>query len=201
MEKSYLIIFALIITGCAVSNSTINNVYKSPEFDMMPVYKTMIMPLGYDDLSEKEVDMVNSEVEEYFKYNLSFVKIVKTGDSKEFLKKKNLIDANTNFWEDYLNSGKIDKGFLKKVGTGLNINTILYGQVTNVNKVFGVHRKVIGSTTAQLRYTIFSTVTGNLLWDFSVTATQENAFSDQTVPPTIEAVEIGFDTVLKNLPF
>ena len=201
MKKSYFIIFVLFISGCAASNSTINNAYRNPEFDRMPAYKTMLMPLGYNDLSVKEANMVNSELEDYFKYNLSFVKTVKTEDSKEFLKKKNLTDANSNFWEAYLNSGMIDKGFLKKIGTELNVNTVLYSQVTDVNKVFGIHRKVIGSTTAKLRYTIFSAVTGNLLWDLSVSATQENAFSDQSVPPTIEAVEIAFSTVLKNLPF
>lgn len=100
-----------------------------------------------------------------------------------------------------MEQGIIDDGTLHKIGHVLKVNTVIQGEVIDIKRKFPKYRKVIGETTATVKYSIFSTTQGKLLWEATCSRVEKNAHSEQLIPPAIDAIEIAFDEIIDNLPF
>lgn len=201
--KIFTSIFLLLIFiafACSSSNSSIKE-FTAPEFKLMTIRTVALIKLDAEYLSEKEIAAAD---EKFFKEIQTRFKDIKFYDAvsvSNTLKEKNMENVWNEFWDNYISTGNADETLLFDLAEVLKVNAVLHGEVIEVNKIYGEHRKTIGQTSAKIKYALFSLKSGKLLWEATITGTQENAHSDQPVPKAIEAVNIAITDVINNIPF
>ena len=202
MRLNIILLFAIsaLLINCSITNQTIE-INKSAEIDSLQYFYIALMPINEAYLSNDEIEDINDDLNSHFGNFFGYIKFLNIEQFELFLKSNNLWDKTLVMWNDYVETGVINKEVLLDIRKETKINTILFGQVLSVQKTFGKHRAQIGESTAEVKFTIFSTITGNVIWEAVCSGTQGNAHSDQPVPSTIEAVEVALDEIMHNLPF
>lgn len=195
---SLLIVF--IVAACSPTKSTIKE-YTAPEFKLEAIRTVGLIKHNAEYLTENEIvaadEKLFKEIQKRFK-DIKFYDAVSVSNK---LKVYNMENVWEGFWKNYMSTGSVDETLLFDMAEVLKVNAVLHGEVMEVNKIYGEHRKTIGQTSAKIKYALFSLKSGKLLWEATVTGIQENAHSDQPVPKAIEAVNIAITDVINNLPF
>lgn len=227
MKKSLLIFsFLLIIvvcSGCITPEVTTNyKIYPKPE-KLRNLY-VALMPLLADELSYSEIEDVTDEIvnelsgygnirqivlPEKNKNKLFEGRKLRTWEKISYYRKNRIVNKFIDStllenwaadWRNYLNKKDINQNELMAIGNTLDVNAVLQFAVADLKRVRPIHRKVIGETTAVIKYALFS-VDGELLVEGESVATQANAWSGQLTPLPIEVVDVAIDDIFDKFTF
>ena len=104
------------------------------------------------------------------------------------------------FLKNYYSSGIPDKKDLNKIGNALGIDAILQGEIVNVFQRDKGFDDKGGETKVTLRFSMFSTIDGILLWEASSDGVKTYLYDNDSAPPVIDAVDLAVDKILTTLP-
>jgi len=195
-----LLLIVILLTGCSITKSTIN-ISKNYEFNNKLFHYVALMPTKETIIDNETIELIDDEIYDCISSGYYNATVFSQNHINAKINKAKLNADWEIFWNDYLETGFINTTFLDFLGKTLKVDLILQCEVIDIKKTFGIHRKVIGETTAQIKLTMFSTKSGAVIWEAISLGTQGNAHSDQSVPASIEAVEVALDELLDNLPF
>lgn len=196
----YLVVVVIAFSSCSPTKSTFNN-FTAPELKLEVIRTVALMKLNAEYLSGAEITSADKRFQKEIETKIKDIKFFDPETSSKTMKENNVEKVWDDFWNLYLSTGTIDETKLFDIAEVLKVNAVLQGQVVEVEKVYGEHRKTIGQTTAKMKYALFSLKSGKLLWEATVTGTQENAHSDQPVPKVLEAVDVAILNLVNELPF
>ncbi|OGU55190.1 MAG: hypothetical protein A2V66_00540 [Ignavibacteria bacterium RBG_13_36_8] len=196
LSATFGIIF-LLIYSCAPSELTINYLV-DPKISNEKISTIALMPLIDNYLTDEERMDID---ERFFDLLENNYRVLDTEQSIELLKQNDLLEDWKIFWNNYLTNQHIDKNLLLTIGKRIKIDAIVQGNVLDISKQLPVHRKIIGETSAKLKYSIFSTTSGKLLWEANSFSKQINAHTDQATPMAMEALDIALDEIMDNFPY
>lgn len=215
--------FLLMLNSCITPEVTTNSVVYEKLKNLRDLY-IAFMPIEARALSASEIEDVTEEIIEELSTYGNIKKIVILEESAEkvaevlllkawektyyyqnskvinMLFTKDQMDRWKKSWNSYLNNKEINTDILNKVGSSLKVNSVLQFDLTNIKHTRPVHRKVIAATTAEIKYTLFSTA-GKVLLEGNSVATQANAWSGQMTPLPIEAIDAAIDDIFDKFPF
>ena len=195
-----LISVFIIFYSCSPTASSVKD-YTTPEFQKEITRTVTLLDIISDELNFEEKEQIKEKLLYEIKLRYKNVAFYEPG---KYINEKNESSFNNlwnPFWKKYLNTGVVDPVALFEVSEFIKSNAVLQAEVLDVEKIFGEHRQTIGQTTAKLKLGLFSLKSGKLLWEATVTGTQKNAHSDQTVPAAIEAVNIAVTNLIDKFPF
>lgn len=195
-----LFIFLLLQNGCITPEVSADyNFYALPK-DMHRL-NIAVMPIIPKELSESEIEEINEEITDALLTYSTVKKVIPPEVTTEILLNKDLLNEWQNCWHNYITKEKLDSELLKQIGDELNVNAVIQFEIIDIKKIRPVHRQVIGGTTAEVKYKLFSTTNCYILSEATAVATQKNAWSGQMTPRPIEAIEAAIEEIIENLPF
>ncbi|MDR0690443.1 MAG: hypothetical protein LBG08_09325 [Spirochaetaceae bacterium] len=198
MKIRHLAFVALVFSSCATSRATIDS-YIDPNFSAESVKKIAVFPLRNARLAPSEALQINREIIQAINRKNPALQIIGASEAVEILNDKGLAEQWAKFLENYVTSGIPNADILREVGTGLEVDKILQGELVNVIQRDGDFY-VWATTRVTVHYAMMDVISNKTVWD----ATSDGiAQTDMTfeAPPIIDAIRLAQDKILEVLPF
>jgi len=142
----YIIITIFALSACSQTKTTINN-FTAPEFKLEATRTVALIKLDAEYLSEDEIAIADAKFLKEIETRFKDIKFYDAASVSKTLKEKNIGNVWDSFWKNYISTNNVDETLLFDLAEELKVNAVLHGQVIEVNKVYGEHRKTIGETT------------------------------------------------------
>ena len=194
-----LAFLALVLSGCATSRATIDS-YIDPNFSSSSVKSIAVFPLRNARLAPSEALQINREITQAINRRNSAIKIIGASEAVDILNEKGLADKWSKYLENYATSGIPDAGILLEVGTALNVDHILQGEILNILQRDGDGWYLRASTRVTVSYAMMSVGSNRTVWSANSDGIAEAGYYD-TAPPIINAVRLAQNKILGVLPF
>lgn len=202
----YLQSFCLFFYACSGSYSTILS-YKNPSLNSEIVNSVAIFPLrnalvqqnvyvNTDDLKE-----LNQMFQTEFVNKNSKINILTPISSTEFLNKNDLVNSYETLMKDYENTSIPNTQILNSIGQELKVDAVIQGFLLEVIQLDGRvwNPSYQGETKITVKYVLFSTNTGELLWE--CTCNGEKIVSSLKKAPSIsEMIDVIKEKIINELP-
>jgi hypothetical protein len=198
MKVWFLALTTLVFLGCATSGATIDS-YIDPNFSPEGAKGIAIFPLRNARLAPNEALQINREIIQTINRKNPTLKIIGASEAVEILNDKNLAERWAKFLENYATSGIPDAVILREVGTALDVDKILQGEIVNVFQQDG-DGWVKGITRVTVHYAMMDVMTNKTVWDVTSDGIVRKGYHDEA-PPIIEAVRLAQAKILEVLPF
>lgn len=137
------------------------------------------------------------------------IEIINSQKIINLLNAYNLTVVWSSFLYNYDSIGVHRKHDLFLLCETLKIDAILFGEIIDLHQVDGrdvlyaiddVHGGNQGMTKVTVKYRMFSTNTGNLVWEPSSDGIKKTRELEMSAPPVIDAVKLAVDVIFTNLP-
>lgn len=158
----------LFLIGCS---STKVKTYNDPNLESTKLNSIALLPLRNSfvqqnaSLSIGEILEVNKMFQQEFILKNPGIKVLNSVESTEMLNEKSLVEDYDKLLSIYSNTGIPNTDILKDIGKSLGIDAIAQGFLVKVHQVDGQYGVVNAETTIVVKYVMFSTRTGNILWE------------------------------------
>ncbi|MBU2543836.1 DUF515 domain-containing protein, partial [Patescibacteria group bacterium] len=131
----------------------------------------------------------------------SKIKILNPISSIELLNKFNLVNSYDTLLTDYSNTSIPNEQILKRIGQNLKVDAIIQGFVVGVVQRDGdaSYPAKRGETKVTIKYVIFSTITGDVLWEATCEG-YKSVTPFQKAPPLSDMIEIIRGKIISALP-
>lgn len=211
-SRFYFILFGLFFYGCSGSDATILS-YINPSLNSSSITCVSVFPLRntFNEQNSSLVtgDMIqlNKTFQVEFANKNSKTKILDPISSTELLSKFNLVNSYDTLLSDYNNTSIPNAQILNKIGQDLKIDPIIQGFVLEVFQVdgylgsFNVHgkRSNQGETKVTIKYVMFSTRSGDVLWEATGTG-YKSVSSLLKAPPISDMIELIKEKLISAMP-
>jgi PBP1b-binding outer membrane lipoprotein LpoB len=194
----FAVIFALVLSGCATSRATIDT-YIDPNFSAGDVKDIAVFPLRNARLAPSEALQINREIIQAINRGNPALRIIGASEAVDVLNDKGLAEQWAKFLENYATSGIPDAGILREVGTALNVDKILQGELVNVFQRDGNGWDTLGTTRVTVHYAMMDVATNKTVWDATSDGIAQKDSLD--APPIIDAIRLAQNKILEALPF
>ena len=201
----YLSLIGILSYGC-VSTSGTTKTYISPSLASTKITSVAIFPLRnaftQTNVSLGTGDMIDINQmfqSEFFKRNAN-TKLINSVESTELLNKGSLVDIYSDLITVYTVTGIPNTETLKLIGEQLEADVIIQGFVVRVVQRDGVFGGNRGETSVTVRYVMFSTITGEVLWEATSDGYKGTALTTEKAPPVTDVIEILREKIISALP-
>jgi len=145
---------------------------------------------------------INKMFQKAFAEKNSKTTLINSASSTELLNQGSLVDSYGKLLTVYWETGILNTATLNKIGKYLKVNAIIQGFVVQIyqrNGVFYGLSGTPGETKITVKYVMFSTNSGNVLWEVSADGYKGvNAF--QQAPPVSDVIELLMEKIISALP-
>ncbi len=193
----YLPMLGLFLYGCSTSDGTVKT-YISPSLNSSKITAVAVFPLR-NSFVQQNISLGTGDMIEINKmFQMEFAKRnSKTGmlnsvSSTELLNKGNLVNSYDTLLNVYGNTGIPNTGILIRIGDYLKVNAIIQGFVM---EVFQNNRNEAKIT---IKYVMFSTTTGDVLWEATCVGHRITPSVGDTA--LSEAIEIIREKIISAMP-
>lgn len=205
MKLKYFIFFHVLLLvilniGCA-SNKARVKAYQNPTLNSIKINSVGILPLRNSftqrsSLNTGEMIEINRLFQsEFIKLN-SNTKVIDAATYLELLNKSNLVNKYDDLLRIYDNTGIPNTISLKEIGQETGVDAIIQGFVFNLLQNDGSYGRNRGETSLDIKYVMFSTTTGEVLWDAIYSGYKGTALTTQNAPPIDDVLR----TIKKKIP-
>lgn len=169
--KIILINFTLLIIILSSCSSAKVRNYYDPAQDFSKLNSIAILPLRNSfvqtntSLNTGDMIEINKMFQQEFIKKNPRLKVSDSKSSTELLNKNQLVEPYANMLSTFHQTGIPNTDILKKIGTLINADAIFQGFVTECIQNDGVYGRVNAETSVKVRYILFSTSTGSVIWE------------------------------------
>lgn len=194
----YLPITGLFLYGCSTSEGTVQT-YINPSLNSSKITSVAIFPLRnsfvQQNISLGTGDMIeiNKMFQMEFAKRNSKTEMVNSVSSTELLNKGNLVNSYDTLLTVYSNTGIPNTRILVRIGNTLKVNAIIQGFVM---EVFQNNRNEARIT---IKYVMFSTTTGEILWEATCVGHRITP-TVQATGPISDVIEIIREKIISAMP-
>ncbi len=198
----FLLIFAFVILGCSTSKV---KTYVDPNLSSGKIKSVALLPLRNSftqtnaSLSTGDIMEINKMFQKEFISKNPNATILNSVESTDLLNEKMLLNDYDKLLQVYGSTGIPNTTILQNIGNQLNIDAIAQGFLVKVVQNDGSYGRVNGETTISVKYVMFSTKNGSVLWEVladgsKVKSTLANA------PEVSEVIEILRKKITSSIP-
>jgi hypothetical protein len=160
-----------------------------------------VLPMRNIRLSPDELREINRGMVTALQTQNPQLSILGPGEAVAKLNEANLAATYSKFLENYAQSGIPDVNALRQIGTNLQVDGILQGEVFGVNQEDGVARvNQYGRTSLNVRYTLLATSTGVTLWQATSRSEEYSENTKDSAPSLFSTMKKGQEKILTQLP-
>lgn len=197
-----LFIFAFVILSCSTSKV---KTYVDPNLSSGKIKSVALLPLRNSftqtnaSLSTGDIMEINKMFQKEFISKNPTATILNSVESTDLLNEKMLLNDYDKLLQVYGSTGIPNTTILQNIGNQLNIDAIAQGFLVKVVQNDGSYGRVNGETTISVKYVMFSTKNGSVLWEVladgsKVKSTLANA------PEVSEVIEILRKKITSSIP-
>jgi hypothetical protein len=192
--------------GCSVSNSGATvKIYNSPSLNSGKIASIAFFPLrnqfvqtnallGTGDMLE-----INRMFQTEFSNKNSKLQLFNSNSSIELLNKFNLVNSYDTLLSVYNNTGIPNTQILDRIGQAIKVDAIIQGFVVDISEkeiLLGVQE-----TKVIVKYVMFSTKSGEILWEATCSGYKQlGAYTSVPPPPISDLIEILRAKIIPELP-
>jgi hypothetical protein len=195
--RAVLLVLASI-SFCLACTTTGANTFRDPSLASTKLRSVAILPLQTTHLGPGISLDVNRGVVQGFVARNPGLRILSPSESQEKLGAAGLIEAYSQYLRDYATSGMTNKATLAKIGTALEVDAILQGEIAQLQQQNGYPYHP-AFTQLSLRYSLVSCQSGVLLWESSARARRELTALD-SAPDVYEVIPVAQQTLVAQFP-
>lgn len=206
----YLPLFGLLFYGCSGSEATILT-YINPSLHSPKITSVVVFPLRNAvtqqnaSLATGDMIEINKMFQVEFANKNSNTKMLNPTSSTELLNKYNLVNSYDTLLTGYSNANIPNTQILIRIGQNINVDAIIQGFVIKVfqrDGVFAVSYQNPGNrgeTKLILKYVMFSTISGEVLWEATCEG-HKDVSSLKKAPSISDMIELMRDKIISALP-
>ena len=206
-KSSFASLLVIFFLGCAPPNTT--KIYINPSLNSTKITSVAVFPLRNAAATQRDISLttgdmieINKMFQTAFAEKNSKINMINSFSSVELLNQGSLVDLYGNLLSVYEQTGVLNTETLKKIGQYLKTDAIIQGFVMQVYQRDGAFiglNGTPGETKVTIKYTMFSTVSGDVLWEASCDGYKGvNAF--KKAPPVSDAVEKLREKIISAIP-
>ena len=195
-----LTVIAMVI-ACATAPKGSVNVQSSvdPSLRANAVKSIGVFPIRNVRLSPDELREINKGMVTGFQTQNPHLAILGPGEAVTKLNEADLAETYSEFLRNYSQSAIPNVNALRKIGTTLQIDGILQGEVFDIQQNDG-HDNLYGNTRLTVRYTLLGTRTGDTLWQVTAKVTDMCKKPNIPAPTLYQAMQKAQEKILSQLP-
>ena len=194
-----LSLLGLIFTSCVTNKATINT-YVDPNFEQGKIQKIAVFPIRNTRLAPSESQQINRKISQAISRENSSIEIMSSAEATRILNDNGLSGDWAQFLDDYAASGIPNSNILTDIGSTLEVDAILQGEIVSIFQEDGQYGGNKGTTRVTVRFSMLDTNQGNLVWESSSDGIKGTATTVESAPPIIEAVDLAVDKLLSSIP-
>lgn len=201
----YLSLIGLLLYGCVAKKVTIKT-YINSSLNTSKITSVAIFPLrnGFvqrdANLGTGDMIEINKVIHQEFSSMNPKASLVTAVTSIDSLNKGNLVNSYDTLLRVYEYTGIPNTVILNKIGKKLNVGAIIQGFVREITQKDGVYGGNRGETRITLKYVMFSTNTGDVLWEATITGYKGTATTLAKAPPISDVIEIIKKKIITGMP-
>lgn len=192
----------IFLWGCGASIETQN--YQDPLFAEYNIKKISVLPVRNTNLNVSNSTKINRYFMTQISRKTSKYEFIGPEESIEILNKDTLTEMYFNYLITYSTTGIPNRDIIKKIGTSLNTDAIVQGEIFSIKKKdMSVWSDEQSEVSFELRYSMVATKDGKLLWETNVEANEKASFFSLTnnPPALMDLIMEAMDKVLESVPF
>ena len=201
MSRFILLLPLFLFISCSAykQKATIST-YVDPTFRQGQIQSLAIFSIDNDSLTPGDIQNLNKQVYEGIEKKNPYLGLIHPGKVNRILKKSALEYNWQLFYIDYYRLGRPDARILADLGRALGAMAIQHIQIGDIVQQDGVYNEKTAITSVSVRFSIFDTNRGRLIWEGFSEGMKENELTYEKAPPLIEATEIALEKILVNYP-
>ncbi len=201
MKKLLLAIISILFVSvaCSVQKATIN-AYVNPNFKRGNIKCIAVFPMKNASIGPGDSQQIVRKITMAINRKNPSVKILVAAEAVNIFNENDLADDWALFLENYISSGIPNSNILKNIGSALQVDAIIQGEVINIFQQDGVYGENRGITRITVRFTMLDTKDGKMVWDASSDGIRGTVTTVEKAPPVIEAIDLAINKILKSLP-
>ena len=201
----YLSLIGLFFYGCVSNKGTVKT-YINPALNSSKMLSVAVFPLRNSfvqrntELSTGDMIDINKMFQSQFVIKNPKTTLVNSVSSTELLNQNNLVNSYDTLLSVYDNTGIPNTKILNKIGTYLKIDALVQGFVKDVVQRDGIYGGNRGETKITIKYVMFSTKTGDILWEAMCEGYKGTATTLAKAPPISDVIEIIKNKIISAMP-
>ncbi|HMS68316.1 MAG TPA: hypothetical protein PKD18_09260 [Saprospiraceae bacterium] len=198
----FFLVPMLIFVGCSTSKV---KTYADPTLTTGNIKSVALFPLRNSfaqttaSLSTGDIMEINKMFQSEFINKNPNAKILNAVESRDLLNDKNLVSDYDKLLEVFDNTGIPDTRNLQNIGSQLNVDAIAQGFLVRVVQNDGQYGKINGETTIKVKYVMFSTKDGSILWEVIADGSKVKSTLAKA-PEVSEVIEILRKKLANSVP-
>jgi hypothetical protein len=195
----------LILSGCVARKASIKS-YFNPSLNASKITSVAVFPMRNSfvqkdaGLGTGDVIEINAMIQKAFVTKNPQTIMVDAVSSTDLINKGSLVNSYDTLLRVYENTGLPNTMILNKIGEKLKIDAIIQGFVKDVFQQDGVYGRNGGETKITMKYVMFSTKTGDVLWEVTCQGYKRTATTFGKAPAVFEVIEIIQKKILTAIP-
>ena len=205
--KLLIPLITIVVAGCA-SNSVDLRTYTNPSINNSNITNIAIFPIRNTRLSAGDAQELSRAFNRVFVEKNPNIHILNTAESIDLLNENNLAEDYASFLRDFAVSGIPDARILNRIGEGLEVESIIQGEIIEIRQRDGQMGGQLATTSVTMRYYMISTINGDLLWEATSSATKQPTVAETGLsrsvftppPPIIGVIREAQNKILSDIP-
>ncbi|HQE50020.1 MAG TPA: hypothetical protein PKV93_11820 [Fervidobacterium sp.] len=196
-----VLLLALLLVGCRSRNSATINTYTDPSFTKGSIKRIAVFPMANFRAAQGEARTLERQISQSIQRLDPGISVIGPSEATAAINEHGLADKWAEFLRNYTSSGIPNTELLFQIGDLLGVDAIIQGELVNVLQRDGDYALYLGLTTVTVRYSLFGTDSGLLLWEASSDARKETETPLESAPPLIDVILLAQEKINESLPF
>jgi hypothetical protein len=187
------------IFSCTIKEANIHT-YIYPGY--IPGQINSIAFLSVHESAAKEIEArrMNTRVFHAFLDKNPHIEVLSQSKSTSLMDNNHLSDTWTAFLKNYELYGRPDIELLSTIGSTLNIDGIMQGEIIELTQIEGKVGLNRATTEIKIRYRLFDTYRGRLVWEAVSDGIKIAATDTEPLPPVWDVLKLATDKLSYYLP-
>ena len=187
------------ICTCTIKKVNIHT-YIHPGYISGQIHSIAFLSVRESQVKELESRRMNTRVFHAFLDKNPHIEILSQSKSTSLINGNHLSDTWTAFLENYELYGRPDVELLGTIGSTLNIDGIMQGEIVELTQIEGEVGLNRATTEVKIRYRLFDTFRGRLVWEAVSDGIKIAATDTEPLPPVWDVLKIATEKLLYYLP-
>jgi hypothetical protein len=193
-----------LLGACTIQRGKID-IYSDPSLTPGRIRSIAFLPVRNAAQLPPEAREINQAIGKAFVHrNPGLDRIVSVAEAEEILRPSGVMDDWARLIDVFDSEGVPDGDALRVIGSVLNVDAIMQGELVGVGQRHGRPRlmwgSTVGATGVTIRYSMFATSDVRLLWSASANGLATTASSLEPAPDVMVAINLALKEIYANIP-
>ncbi|MBN8568970.1 MAG: hypothetical protein J0M18_05025 [Ignavibacteria bacterium] len=191
--------FSIVLTSCGGSGATSQN-YQDPSYQNYTIKKVAVLPIRNTYMNIGEAQNVNRFFITELTRKVKGYEVVGPEDAIAKLNQDSLVEKYYEYLVKYSTTGIPNRELIKQIGTSLNVDGIVQGEIYNITKVDGRYGGNKGETKCSMRYSLLSANDGKVLWETTAEGYKTTTTTLEDAPPLMDVIMECMTKIIESVP-